>query len=152
VPYDPNTLKVNDEGYQWSIIDARSTLAVFETEADARKALRFARAYNQMCFIGRDNERKNRFEYITEYWRGLSGLTVVSNDDDCVTYDPSQATIEKTKDEWQVRVGESVIVHSASADDANAALRLVKDYHRRCFIGWKTAVEHHSRKFIEYWK
>jgi hypothetical protein len=38
-------------------------------EADARVALQVAKRSSLHCFIGRDNKRADRSDYLTPYWK-----------------------------------------------------------------------------------
>jgi hypothetical protein len=63
-------LKIVDEGERgWLLTDDRSRMLILDNENDAKAALALARKHTQHCFIGRDNKRKNRRDYIVEYWK-----------------------------------------------------------------------------------
>ena len=42
---------------------------MLDDRQDAERALAVAKGYNQQCFIGRDNQRPNRKDYIVRYWK-----------------------------------------------------------------------------------
>jgi hypothetical protein len=44
-------------------------MEILDNSSDAQAALQLAQQYSQQCFIGRDNSRSNRSEYIVEYWK-----------------------------------------------------------------------------------
>lgn len=71
IAYNPRTLRIVDEGVNgWLLTDGRSRMKMFDTKEDARNGLRVARRYTRQGFIGRDNPRPNRLDYIIEYWAG----------------------------------------------------------------------------------
>jgi beta-lactam-binding protein with PASTA domain len=70
IAYNPSTLRIVDEGAQgWLLTDGRSRMLMLDNEEDARKALALAQNHTQQCFIGRNNQRPNRKDYIVEYWK-----------------------------------------------------------------------------------
>jgi hypothetical protein len=63
-------LKIVDEGpIGWLLTDGSSRMAIYATREDAEEGLRVAKLYTRQCFIGRDNTRPNRKDYIVEYWK-----------------------------------------------------------------------------------
>jgi len=71
IPYNPANLEVTLEAGidGWFLVDDDMSMELFENEADAQKALNVAKHYTNQCFIGRDNNRTNRKDYIVEYWK-----------------------------------------------------------------------------------
>jgi hypothetical protein len=73
ISYDPANLtivEVNDaSGTWWSLRDGSHWMEAFTTESGAVRGLRVAQQTNHICFLGRDNQRSNRRDYILEYWR-----------------------------------------------------------------------------------
>lgn len=69
--YDPADLRIVDEGADgYLLTDGRSRMALLDTESDAERALNWAQRHTRHCFIGRDNDRRNRSDYIAEFWAG----------------------------------------------------------------------------------
>jgi hypothetical protein len=69
IPYNPNNLVIVDEGASgWLLTDGESRMVVLDTENDAQAMLAYALLNDRQCFIGRDNTRSNRSDYIVEYW------------------------------------------------------------------------------------
>jgi hypothetical protein len=74
ISYDTGNLRIVDEGDSgWLLTDGRSRMAVLDNSVDAEAALALARRHTDQCFIGRDNTRPDRLQYIVEYWEGTPG-------------------------------------------------------------------------------
>ena len=70
ISYNTRSLRIVDEGVNgWLLTDGRSRMLTLDNEEDATAALALARGHTQQCFIGRDNRRPNRKDYIVEYWK-----------------------------------------------------------------------------------
>jgi hypothetical protein len=70
IAYDADKLHVVNEGSKgWLLTDGRSRMLMLSSEADADAALKLARKHRYQCFIGRDNNRPNRKDYIVQYWK-----------------------------------------------------------------------------------
>lgn len=68
--YDPATVGVFDRGATgWRLEDGPHALVLFDNQADANRGLVVARAFSNLCFIGRGNSRPNREDFIVQYWR-----------------------------------------------------------------------------------
>jgi hypothetical protein len=68
--YNREALEVIDEGERgWLLTDGRSRMLGLDNEEDARAALALARRHTAQCFIGRNNRRPNRRDYIVQYWK-----------------------------------------------------------------------------------
>ncbi len=69
MPYNPANLRIVNEGTSgWLLTDGVSRMLMLNDEADAKDALALAKRYTNQCFIGRDNTRPNRQDYIVDYW------------------------------------------------------------------------------------
>lgn len=69
IPYDRNNLTIVNMGATgWRIRDSRSSIALFDTQADANAGLLVMRHYTHICYIGRDYSGSDRSRYITEYF------------------------------------------------------------------------------------
>jgi hypothetical protein len=70
VGYDPADVHVESAGADgWRVVSEDKWLVLLDTQADAERAKHVAASVLNLCFIGRDNTRPNRFRYILEYWR-----------------------------------------------------------------------------------
>jgi hypothetical protein len=68
--YDPRRLEVRQEGSRgWLLTDGRSNIQWLDNQSDADRALAIARRFSQYCFIGRNNRRPERQDYIVKYWK-----------------------------------------------------------------------------------
>lgn len=69
--YNPNNVETAFSDDLWRIIetvDGQShSMFAFETQFEADAALKIVKSHTQSCFIGRDNQRENRQNYIVEY-------------------------------------------------------------------------------------
>lgn len=89
LPYDPTGLKIVDEGERgWLLTDGRLQMFILDNEEDAEQALALAKRHTKQCFIGRDNKRSNRKDYIVTYWSGDSGIKTNLGKGDYLPYDP----------------------------------------------------------------
>jgi hypothetical protein len=70
LPYDQPTLKVTNLGaLGWRLEDKSQAIQLADNSTDAANLLTLARQNSAICFIGRDNSRPNRFDYIYTYWK-----------------------------------------------------------------------------------
>ena len=70
IPYNRGNLKIVNEGANgWLLTDGASRMEMLDDQQDAESALAVAKDYNHQCFIGRDNKRSNRSDYIVQYWK-----------------------------------------------------------------------------------
>ena len=72
IPYNAARLEVINKGEKgWLLTDdgGNHWMAWLDNEADAEAALVVAKQHNKMCFIGRNNRRSNRRNYIIQYWK-----------------------------------------------------------------------------------
>lgn len=70
IGYDPADAHVESVGdLGWRVVADDHALVLLDTQADAERAKIVAQSQGNLCFIGRDNTRSNRYGYITEYWR-----------------------------------------------------------------------------------
>ena len=70
INYNREALQVIDEGQRgWLLTDGRSRMLGLDNEEDAKAALALARRHTAQCFIGRNNRRPNRKDYIVQYWK-----------------------------------------------------------------------------------
>jgi hypothetical protein len=70
LPYSQADLRIVDEGASgWLLTDGGSRMLILDNGNDASNALSLARYHSNQCFIGRDNTRPNRRDYIVQYWR-----------------------------------------------------------------------------------
>ncbi len=70
IQYNPYALKIEEIGDKgWRLSDGHSWMNVLDNRDDAEAALALAQQHNYQCFIGRDNRRPDRANYIVQYWK-----------------------------------------------------------------------------------
>lgn len=69
VSYNNGNVAIVNRGSYWQLVDGSMALQIFATQSDAVAGLNLARGHSQQCFIGRNNSKANRYQYITEYWK-----------------------------------------------------------------------------------
>ncbi|MCI0686466.1 MAG: hypothetical protein L0Y54_04400 [Sporichthyaceae bacterium] len=95
VSYDPENLSLAESGVEWILESGAKKLISFDSEAKANKAAQVAHKYSSLCFIGRNNDRDERYLYITTYWENPSGLPIGPiRLNDCDPYDPTSVELE----------------------------------------------------------
>jgi C1A family cysteine protease len=155
LPYNPRNLRIVNEGARgWLLTDGVSRMKMLDNKEDARNALRVARRHTRHGFIGRDNPRRNRIDYITEYWTGNSGLpheplTKV----DCIPYNPANVVAEDLDEKgWRLKEGNHWMLLADDLNDALAVLRVVERHTRMCFIGRDNHRPNRKSYIMTYWE
>lgn len=155
LPYDPNKLRIIDEGTKgWLLTDGVSRMKIFDTKEDARNGLCVARRHTRHGFVGRDNPRSNREDYIIEYWAGTSGLPWEPlTRTDAIPYNPAEVVAEDLNDAgWRIRSGNSSMLMAHDMNDALAALQEVERHSRMCFIGRNNQRPNRHSYIMTYWE
>lgn len=138
IPYNPNLLTIVNQGAMgWLLTDGRMRMKLFDNAEDARNGLRVARRHNKQCFVGRDNPRTNRRDYILEYWAGNSGLPYESlTKTDAIPYNYANVVAtDLNADGWRIQDGNHWMLIAHDMNDALSMLREVERHSRICFIG-----------------
>lgn len=138
IPYDPARLVVVNRGsLGWMLTDGRMSMRLFDNAEDARNGLRVARRHNRQCFVGRDNPRSNRRDYILEYWDGNSGLAHEPlTRTDSIPYQPANVkAVDLDSQGWRIHEGDHWMLIAHDMNDALAMLQVVERHSRMCFIG-----------------
>jgi hypothetical protein len=152
--YNPKELKIVDEGASgWLLTDGRSRMLLLDNKQDAEKALALAQRYTAHCFIGRENTKPNRDEFVHEYWMGDSGVATVIPNEDCIPYDPNTLQIvDEGAGGFLLTDGFSRMALYASLEDAQEGLRVAKLASKQCFIGRDNTRPNRKAYIVEYWK
>ena len=146
IGYNATNLTVTGGGNLWQLTDGGSILTAHETENDAEKMHAIARRHQRQCFIGRDNSRPNRAEYIVQHFDGDSGLASGSFSEDCIGYDDDDLFIENLgASGWRLRAGNVALLLADNESDAKKMWKLADDNDELCFVGRGTSRVH------EYW-
>jgi hypothetical protein len=70
ITYNPEKLYVIDEGKSgWLLTDGISRMLKLSNAQDADATLKLAKQHHYQCFIGRNNNRTDRKDYIVQYWK-----------------------------------------------------------------------------------
>lgn len=153
--YDPRRLRIVDVGARgWLLTDGVSRMKMFDNKEDARNGLRVARRHTRHGFIGRDNPRPDRIDYITEYWAGHSGLPYEPlTKTDAIPYNPNDVVAEDLDAQgWRLREGDHWMLLAHDMNDALAVLRLIERHSRMCFIGRGNARPNRKQYIMTYWE
>lgn len=153
--YDPRDLKIVFEGATgWLLTDGRSRMLILDNREDADRALALARRHNAHCFIGRDNTRPNRREYVHEYWLGDSGIETEIKGEDCIKYNPNNLNIvDEGANGWLLAEGASHRMQMFdNKQDAQEGLAVAKQKTNYCFIGRDNNRPNRREYIVEYFK
>jgi hypothetical protein len=122
-----------------------------KTDADAAKAL--AQGYTSHCFIGRNNSRPNRRDYIVEYWTGGSGQPGPIRPEDCISYQTTALRIvNDSTTGWSLVAGKAQLLILDNQQDATNALALAKHFTKQCFIGRANTRPDRKAYIVQYWR
>jgi hypothetical protein len=155
LPYDPRTLRILDQGAKgWLLTDGRSRMKMFDNEDDARNGLAVAQRHTRHGFVGRDNGRAHREDYIFEYWAGSSGLPRASlTKVDALPYNPANIfAADLGSQGFRLQDGDHALVLADNVADALAQLRVVKQHSRICFIGRDNRRPRRKSYIMTYWE
>ncbi|HEY8186177.1 MAG TPA: hypothetical protein VIF64_08915 [Pyrinomonadaceae bacterium] len=154
LPYNPRNLRIENEGASgWLLTDGRSRMLVLDSRPDAARALALARQHRAHCFIGRENQRPNRKDYIMEYWTGASGIPTTISSEDCLSYDVGGLQIrDEGANGWLLTDGRSRMVMLDNRADAEQALEIARRSSAHCFIGRDNTRTNRKDYIVEYWR
>jgi hypothetical protein len=154
LPYNPNNLRIVNEGASgWLLTDGGSRMLVLDNRADAAKALALARRHTAHCFIGRDNRRPNRRDFIVEYWTGDSGIATTIQGEDCISYNPGTLEIRNEGARgWLLTDGSSRMVTLDNRRDAEQAMGVASGFSSQCFIGRDNNRPDRKAYIVNYWR
>lgn len=155
IVYNPRTLRIVNEGAKgWLLTDGISRIKMLDNKEDARNAMLVARRHTRQGFVGRDNSRQNRLDYITEYWAGSSGLPYEPlTKVDTIPYDPNKVIAEDIDvGGWHITEGDHWMLLAHDLNDALAVLRVVERYTKMCFIGRNNQRPNRMSYIMTYWE
>ena len=128
-------------------------MLLLDNESDAADARAVASRYTAHCFIGRDNTRPNRGDYIVEYWRGDSGIATETRRPDCIGYDGSNLSIvDEGALGWLLTDGRSRMLILDHQQDAERAMNMARWYSAQCFIGRDNIRPDRRSYIVQYWE
>ncbi len=155
IVYNPRALRIVDMGAKgWLLTDGTSRIKMLDNREDARNALRVARRYTRMGFVGRDNPRAKQIDYITEYWAGNSGLPWEPLTKlDVMPYNPTNVVAEDIETAgWQLKEGNLGMKLAHDLNDALAILQVMERYTKMCFIGRGNHRPNKKSYIMTYWE
>lgn len=139
---------------EYLITDGESRIAIAADRTSARKMTRIVAQHEYHCFIGRDNQREDRSQYLVEYWKGRSDVDVHHlRDEDCLPYNPDNLRIVDEQEQgYLLTDGRSRMLILDDRNDAERALEWAKQHSKHCFIGRDNDRENRDQYILEYWK
>jgi hypothetical protein len=154
LPYAVASLRIGDGGATgWFLTDGTSRMVLLDNQADARSALALAQRHTAHCFIGRDNPRPNRNDYIIGYWAGSSGRRTTIAKEDCIAYrTASLRIVDQGATGWLLTDGLSRMNVLDNQQDAANALTLARQFSRQCFIGRNNTRPDRTAYIVQYWQ
>ncbi|HYH83754.1 MAG TPA: hypothetical protein VEX86_28440, partial [Longimicrobium sp.] len=155
IAYDPNDLSVVNEGAAGFVLMSGSQrMVMLDNNAEAGKAMLLASQHTHQCFVGRNNDRPNRRQYIMQYWRGVSGLPPASvPGEDCLAYAPAAVGVfNRGAIGWRMEAGNSWMKLFDGQADANRGLMTAKAFSNHCFIGRGNSRPDRLAYIVEYWR
>jgi hypothetical protein len=106
-------------------------------EMHGTQGVNVAKRYRKLCFLGKNNGREEKGEYVFEYWRDASGSTPAVPDESCSNYDRNNLTVENmgSGQGWRVKDHDNPLqLFDNEADARNGKLVLAK-YGKICYLG-----------------
>lgn len=152
--YNPNNLRIiNERALGWLLTDGVSRMLTLDNRGDAERALALARMHTAHCFIGRNNRRPNRQDFIMEYWTGDSGIETTIPGEDCISYNSSSLEIRNEGGGgWLLTDGGSRMVMLSSRTDAEQAMGIASGSSRQCYIGRNNTRPNRKDYIVQYWR
>lgn len=119
----------------WQVMDGGHALLAYKRKVDGEAGLELAKSFKKHCFIGRNNSRPNREQYIMDYWKDSVKKPVVATPD-CLSHTPSHlSAVDRGALGWRIEGdGEYIQLFDTKADADNGLL-VFKHYNRHCYIG-----------------
>jgi hypothetical protein len=162
VSYNPSNLTVvASAGGTWTLRDGSHAMKVLATKSDADAAKAVARLWTQLCFIGRGNDRDDRYRYIITYWKSPSGLPPqLAPALDCIAYDPSKLSVyygsphpaDPDQDDYALYAGPTPLLFLATEADALRAQLVAATYARLCVIGHGNPLPDPAHYYLHAWR
>jgi hypothetical protein len=145
------SVRVGDRG--WLLTDGSHQIVLLDNADDAGKALALAQRHTAHCFIGRDNPRPNRDDYIIGYWKPIPGVPATFADEDCVPYrTASLRIVDEGASGWLLTDGLSRMNMLDNRQDASNALILAQQFSKQCFIGRNNNRPDRTAYVVQYWQ
>lgn len=161
--HNPDLLKVTAVPtlHSWLVSAGSHRMFMFDRQQDADDAMALAKRYEVECFIGRHPSTRTKgrpaSEQMLNYWKLPTRATNALSHESCVAYDPAKLrAADQGAAGWTVTDGGKFSISLDNQSDADAALRVARQYTAQCAIGRvdprppTAAYAPHSR--VTYWK
>jgi hypothetical protein len=152
--YDPAALRIAEaKATGWVVTDGAANLLLLDNETDARRALALAKRHKAHCYLGRENERPNRNDYVIEYWEGASGVATRIDVEDCVALDrPALRIADLGPMGWVLADNRTRLLYADSREDAKRAWEIAQQHSALCFIGRGNTRSNQRDYLVQYWR
>lgn len=160
ISYDPANLTVVASGATWTLRDGGHAIKVLATKSDADAARTVARLWTRLCFIGRGNDRTDRYRYIVTYWKSPSGLPLqLAPALDCISYDPTKLSVyfgsphpaDPDQNDYALYSAGTPLLFLATEADALRAQLVAAGHTQVCVIGHGNALPNPARYYLHMW-
>jgi hypothetical protein len=151
--YDPASIGITQalNPPLWTVVGGSELFFNLESQADANDAATLMRAYNTLCFVGRNNQRPNRKDFIVHYWQPVMPAPVLATID-CQSYNAAAITsFNAGAAGWEITDGTTIVAFLDTQADVNTLLPVVRQNSSRCYIG-RAHASNPSNTVVTYWK
>jgi hypothetical protein len=150
--FDPANVTIHVNSGDWVLRTGEVNFTAFASAQEADQAAMVARHSTRACFIGRGNDRDDRYRYLVHYFEGVSNLPAMPMPQhDCLSYDPPNLNISFHAGDWWLLDGPGELLPLASQADAERAKLVAGQHTRLCYIGRGNDRSDHDRFTMSYW-
>lgn len=156
VAYNPNNLTKKYEAGIWTINDGNTQVMRLHggpSENVGDKGLALAKRFKSHCFIGRNNQREEKYSYIFDYWRNSSGIntTIPDQEEDCSQYERGNISVDEMGDDaYRVKDHDHVLHGFDTKTDAEKGKVVLAKYNQICFIGNSDDNDTQGQELVNY--
>jgi hypothetical protein len=156
IAYNPNNLTKKYEAGIWTINDGNTQVMRLHGgpgDNTGDKGLALARRFKSHCFIGRNNQREEKYSYIFDYWRNSSGIntTIPDQDEDCSPYNRANISVDEMGDNaYRVKDHDHVLHGFDTKSDAEKGKLVLAKYNQICFIGNSDDSDTQGQELVNY--
>jgi hypothetical protein len=161
VSYNPSNLTVVASGDAWVLRDGSHAMLLFDTYADADNGRKAAYPYTRLCFIGRGNDKADRYRYIITYFTTSSGLlNGMAPSAECIPYNPATLAIyagtphpaDPAQNDYALYAGPVPLLFLATEPDALRAKQVASTSTKVCLIGHGNSRPNPTRYIHEFFR
>jgi hypothetical protein len=156
IAYNPSNLTTNYAAGIWSVKDgAKEVMRLHGGPSDntGQKGMALAKRFKAHCFIGRNNNREEKYSFIFDYWRNPSGIntTIPDQEEDCSPYDRHNITMDDMDDNaFRVKDHDHVLHGFDTETDAKNGKLVLGKYNQICFLGDSGADDTMGQELVNY--